>query len=303
MKILIIGGNGYIGSALYKHLKLNNYDVDSVDLCLFGPDFGYSNIINYNNINISLYSHIVLLAAHSSVKMCEYNTHNAWLNNVDYFYNLCEKLDDNQVLIYASSASIYGRSNKLSQEIDINISPINTYDLTKITIDLIANKFINCNKKIIGLRFGTVNGGSPNIRSDLMINSMYISYKKTNKIYIKNPKIYRAILGLSYLVLGIEKIITTNNSVVGQFNFNSFNSSVDLIAKNVQKILSCDIIYLPNDNYTEVYDFKIDNKKFMMSYDFKFTANVSTILTELENTLNNYNIDSRNDDRLFNSYI
>ena len=35
-KILIIGGNGYIGSKLYEHLLNLNYDVTNIDLGWFG---------------------------------------------------------------------------------------------------------------------------------------------------------------------------------------------------------------------------------------------------------------------------
>ena len=169
-KTLLLGGNGYVGSALYAEI-----DADSVDLCLFGNNLGYSKVANFNDVDISQYENIVLLAGHSSVQMCEYNKGNAWINNVDYFYNLCEKLRDDQLLIYASSASVYGQKTNICTESDLNVNPINHYDLTKINIDIIANKFINDGKKIIGLRFGTVNGFSPNIRSDLMINSMLYS--------------------------------------------------------------------------------------------------------------------------------
>jgi nucleoside-diphosphate-sugar epimerase len=55
MKILLLGGNGYVGSKLYPLLK-EKYVVDSVDLCLYGRDIGYSNKLNYATVDISSYS-------------------------------------------------------------------------------------------------------------------------------------------------------------------------------------------------------------------------------------------------------
>ena len=179
-KNLIIGGNGYIGSALYSKIE-----ADSVDLCMFGEDLGYSLKRNFDGFNIDGYDNIILLAGHSSVRMCEYDKHNAWTNNVHYFYRLCERLQPHHLLIYASSGSVYGTKNDICVESDMNLNAINHYDLTKITIDIIANKFINDGKKIIGLRFGTVNGYSRNIRSDLMINSMFFSAKKNGYIKVQ----------------------------------------------------------------------------------------------------------------------
>ena len=42
MKILLIGGNGYIGSEIYKYLKSFDYDVSSVDACWHNKNLGYN---------------------------------------------------------------------------------------------------------------------------------------------------------------------------------------------------------------------------------------------------------------------
>lgn len=302
MKILIIGGNGYTGSALYNHLSQKNYDVDSVDLCLFGEDLGFSIKTNYNNFYTDTYTHIILLAAHSSVKMADCNKQNAWLNNVTYFYDLCEKLKEHQTLIYASSASVYGRNPGLSTEDQLNLYPINNYDLTKITNDIIANNFIHQKKNIVGLRFGTVNGISSNIRSDLMINSMYYSARTQNKILIKNSNIHRPILSTKDLVNAIDKLINSN-IVSGQYNVSSFNSTVKDIAETVSKIWNVPIIDQGNDDYSDVYDFMLDTSLFSMTYDFEFKETIKDIASDFEtlDTINNFL--PRNNDRLFNSYL
>ena len=54
-------------------------------------------------------------------------------------------------------------------EEDLCLDVINNYDITKVTLDLAAQKFIKEGRHILGMRFGTVNGGSPVIRKDLMI--------------------------------------------------------------------------------------------------------------------------------------
>lgn len=295
MTNLIIGGNGYIGSALYQKI-----DADSVDLCLFGKDLGYSKKINFNSVDISDYKNIILLAGHSSVQMCEYNKENAWKNNVDYFYSLCEKLRPDQLLIYASSASVYGRKIDICEEHDINLNPINHYDLTKVTIDIIANKFILEGKNIIGLRFGTVNGYSANIRSDLMINSMVYSYMTKGFIQVSNDWIKRPILGIDDLVSSIVRILEYDKVFSGQYNLCSFNSTVADISETVAKTLGCEIIKTPNS--TKVYDFEISSLKFQNIYNFQFKQNILSIITNMVNS-NLEIFDSRNNDRLFNGHL
>lgn len=293
---LIIGGNGYIGSELYKKIE-----ADSVDLCSFGSDLGYSIKQNYNSFDISSYKNIVLLAAHSSVQMCEYNKTNAWINNVEYFYSLCEKLCKNQKLIYASSGSVYGQKKGISSESDINLSAINHYDLTKITNDIIVNKFINDGKQIIGLRFGTVNGYSENIRSDLMINSMVYAAKTLGYIKINNDWIKRPILGVEDLTNAIIAILNNKEFYSGQYNLCSFNSSVKSIAERVSQKLNCEIVKTPDSD--KCYDFEISSAKFEQVYSFKFKQTIDTIIDGLlEADISKY---SRRDtdDRLFNSNI
>jgi UDP-glucose 4-epimerase len=43
-KILLIGGNGYIGSRLTHDLQYT-YDLQSVDICWFGKNLGFNNIM------------------------------------------------------------------------------------------------------------------------------------------------------------------------------------------------------------------------------------------------------------------
>lgn len=294
-KTLLLGGNGYIGSALYSKI-----DADSVDLCLFGNNLGYSKVANFNDVDISQYENIVLLAGHSSVQMCEHNKGNAWINNVYYFYNLCEKLRDDQLLIYASSASVYGQKTNVCVESDLNVSPINHYDLTKINIDIIANKFINDGKKIVGLRFGTVNGCSPNIRSDLMINSMVYSYKTKGSIWVSNSWIKRPILAIDDLVRAVVKIINADVKYPGQYNLCSFNRTVDEISDTVSKVLGCEIVKSENSN--KVYDFEISNKNFQKDYNFTFECDIESVIISMVDTdLSLFS--SRKDDRLFDSCL
>jgi nucleoside-diphosphate-sugar epimerase len=288
---LIIGGNGYVGSLLYS--KIN---ADSIDLCLYGKDLDYSQKINYNNADISSYKNIILLAGHSSVKMCEFNRKNAWVNNVDYFYNLCERLTPDQLLIYASSASVYGIKGNICKESNINLNPLNHYDFTKVTTDIIANKFISDGKNIIGLRFGTVNGYSKNIRSDLMINAMVHSYKTNGFIQSFNDWIKRPILGTEDLVEAIITILESKKVYSGQYNLCSFNLTVFEIANTVSKILGCELKRNENLSKEKVYDFEIDNSKFKNIYNFEFKQTIESIAQSLIDTdlkvFSNRNTDS-----------
>lgn len=270
--ILILGGSGYIGSRLTQVLS-EVYNVDSDDI---------TESRDYHDLtkdDVSKYDAIVLLAGHSSVKSCIGDVSSPWLNNVTNFDNLLTKLNKEQLLIYASSSSVYGNNSpgkKHTEEI-IDFTPVNNYDLTKYVLDITAQLAIKQGYQIIGLRFGTVNGWSPNLRTDLMINSMYDAAVTTRQITVTNKHINRALLGIEDLCRAIDSCIT--NPVSGVYNLASFNTTVDEIAHIVSERLQVPIIDFGN---TEgVYDFELDCAKFKNTFNFTFEETPVTIIDGL----------------------
>ena len=235
-KILIIGGCGYVGSALYKYLT-KNYAVDTLDLEWYGNFVNKDNIVrDFSTLNkeeIGEYSAVVLLAGHSSVKMCDRNMVSTMKNNVYNFVELFEKIGIYQTFIYASSSSVYGDTKEdIVDETHTYFEPNNFYDLSKYEIDAYASLE---NKTSFGLRFGTVNGSSPNLRNDIMINAMTYNGMKNKKVFCFNPEIHRPILGIKDLCRVIETIIeqgTYENR--GIYNVASFNSTAK---KSLKKFL------------------------------------------------------------------
>lgn len=271
-KILIIGGNGYIGTYLNEFLK-NDYTIK-----IFGKRYDDYNLLSKEFI--SNFEIIILLAGHSSVLMCNGDLNSSWNNNVRNFSNLIEKTNNKQKIIYASSSSVYGNNgNKIFKEEDFCLDFVNNYDLTKISLDLVAEKFINSGRSIIGLRFGTVNGGSNLIRKDLMINSMVYSAMYNGNITISNKNISRPILSIKDLSRAVKYIIDSEVFFSGIYNLSSFNSTVEEISKFVKSKIDVDII--DNGNFNGAYNFNIDSSKFEKQYKFKFLETPQTIIKDV----------------------
>jgi nucleoside-diphosphate-sugar epimerase len=273
-KILIIGGNGYIGSRLHEKLP----EATSWDLCLFPQNLGKSILKNFGKHleELEAFDDIILLAAHGGVGIAEYNHNRAWLNNVDYFYQLCEKLNKDQRLIYASTGSVYGTNEGISTEKDMIIDPVNHYDLTKIIGDVTANNYIKQGKKLYGLRFGTVNGVSANTRSDVMINAMFLNNIQNGSIKVQKPRTRRPLLGIEDLTNGIIRILEKTNAEPGQYNMCSFNTTVGEVANKLKSLLNTEVTI--TDDHGSGYNFEIDNFKFENEFDFKFTDSVESII-------------------------
>lgn len=295
-KILIIGGCGYIGSQLFNFLN-KKYNVESVDLELFGNPKIQNSKINFKNLSedyLSQFSDIILLAGHSSVKMCEENLIGCFKNNVEYFINLLTKIKDNQKFIYASSSSVYGNINRniVNENCEEYVAG-SFYDLSKSQIDHYTKIFDKVN--YYGLRFGTVNGYSPNIRTDIMINAMVNSILETNLIKVFNPMVRRPILWIHDLCRAVEKIVLNGDfSKRGLYNLASFNSTVDIIGRKVANIFENSELQIIEEQpskkelelnkklHSKVYDFAISSDKFITTFDFQFEGTIEIITKELK---------------------
>jgi nucleoside-diphosphate-sugar epimerase len=292
--VLVLGGNGYIGSRLRQVLN-DDYCVSSVDAGWFDNDQG-SLITDYHNLtadDLKVYDAVVVLAGHSSVKSCIGDVKSPWVNNVTNFTELLEKLPKSTTVVYASSASVYGNSlpGKQHKEDVHNFMPVNHYDLTKYTLDLHAQPLIKEGRNIIGLRFGTVCGWSPNIRVDVMINAMYNSAVATKEIVVTNSHLNRAILGIEDLCRAVMTII--DDPQPGIYNLASFNTTVSEIAEVVGNKLNVPIV--DRGNTSNVYDFALDTTLFETTYGFTFKETSATIVDSLIDGYTNSRIERRDD--------
>lgn len=279
--ILVIGGNGYVGSRL-RQVLAEEYSVDSVDCCWYNYD-ATSRRVDYHRLTadeLAKYHTVVLLAGHSSVVSCNGDIRGPWLNNVTNFTNLLAKLSQTDTpLIYASSASVYGNSlhGQLFIERNTQFIPVNNYDITKYTLDLAAQSAIAQGRTVIGLRFGTVNGWAPNLRSDVMINSMYASVAEHGKITVFNKHINRALLGIEDLCRGV--VCCIKKPVAGIYNMASFNNSVGDIANAVADQLNVSLV--DKGTTANAYDFGLDTTLFQQTFDYTFTETPDTIVNSL----------------------
>ncbi len=184
MKILITGAAGFIGFHLSNSLlKLGHeivgmdnindyYDIslkkDRLDLLISNNNFKFHKIdlCDFEMLQsiVSTFKPdiVINLAAQAGVRYSINNPFAYQKSNLEGFLNILEVCRQNNIkkLIYASSSSVYGNSEKefFSEEDDVN-NPISLYAATKKANELMAHTYshlynINC----IGLRFFTVYG-------------------------------------------------------------------------------------------------------------------------------------------------
>ena len=298
-KILIIGGNGYIGTALLDFLK--SHFAGSSFTCLDCDEYK-GNIMQYNDVKyihakyqdmpIEFYTEfedIILLAGQGSVSNSE-NLLTVIDNNVRNFAWLINIIKPEQKFIYASSSSVYGSTANDEASEDFNkisgYAPYNYYDWSKQSIDQLAQI---SGKHYYGLRFGTVNGFSRNLRNDVMVNSMCYNAKNDNNIYLHQKNVNRPVLGINDLCKAVCAIISYGQpELSGIYNLNSFNTTVHDAGKTISSLCNvpCKIINEKSNaiNFKLVaksYDFKINSEKFMKAFNFEFQDTIFSITSSL----------------------
>lgn len=284
-KVLILGSNGYIGSMLQKRWQ-HTYKLTLVDDCWFDGPTENTIVGDINDLKkefIQEHDVVILLAGHSSVKMSEGPLTSAYTNNVTNFLNLLEKLSNKQKFIYASSSSVYGDvGEEVVTENYHNFKPHNQYDITKHIIDLYAER---SDIEYYGLRFGTVCGYSPTLRSDVMINAMTSSGLENGEIKLYIKDIMRPVLGILDLARAVETIMDSRKDNRGIYNLASFNMTAEEIAQEVSDVINVPVVEYANDPtnitnakaQTKCYNFSISSTKFCMKFKFKFKETVSSI--------------------------
>ena len=286
-RILLIGSEGYIARALEPTLR--SYAIDLCDIGWHKDSRNseqrfplYKDFNDIKGYSIEKYDYIILLGAHSSVKMCKNDLRSSMNNNVRNFWNLLDKLGANQPLIYASSGSVYGNGEPYKQFFEHDPLPpaTNWYDHGKQEIDRIA---LLSGKKTYGLRFGTVNGASPNFRTELMLNSMFLSAKNSGVVKYRNENVNRAILGTKDLCRGIGAILSyieeKGPKNPGVYNLASFNATVGYMAKETGRLLNAN---LQKEEDSPTYSFMLNTEKFQQTFNWAPEQDIKSILDDLE---------------------
>jgi len=252
--VVVIGGNGYIGSRLTQHLHSLGRRVTAVDSFIRPDavrDAPYQIVESaYQDLDsefLSQFDDCVWLAGHASVSQSKNDPKGALWNNFFDLIEFRERFEGR--LIYASSGSVYSRAKpeECTEESHL-ANPSNMYDFTKTAFDLyLASQEIDA----ICLRFGTVNGPSARFRNELMLNKMVSDGLRLGTVTVRNARVWRPILFMDDLIRGLVAILDSDCRS-GTFNLCSVNLTVREYANAVAHLTGADIDILED---TPTYNF------------------------------------------------
>jgi nucleoside-diphosphate-sugar epimerase len=268
MKIIVLGGCGYVGSVLVKKLLKKNYKIFVVDTQWFGNYLGTHknlkilkcDIRNLKNISFKGYEKIIHLANIANDPMAELNPNLSWEVNVLTTYELITKSirDGVKHFIYSSSGSVYGvkKEEKVTEE--LSPMPISIYNKTKMIAERILLSFKD-QIKINIIRPATVCGLSPRMRFDLTVNLLTMQALRKRVITVFGGSQKRPNIHVEDLTdIFIHFLNNKSNSIF--YNAGFENLSVLQIAKIVKKNVPCKIIIKKSN---DIRSYNLDSSKLL----------------------------------------
>ena len=285
-EVLITGGAGYIGTSLIPELLEKNYNVTVYDSLTYAGDilipyFKYPNfnfikgdILEPEKLNKAIQGKdvIIHLAALVGYAACEKNHDMTQLVNCDATDSLIEMLSPNQLLLFGSTGSNYGKvTNGICTE-ETPLNPTSLYAETKTY----AEKKAMSHGNTIAYRFATAFGSSPRLRLDLLVNELAYLAITQGYIMVYQPEFMRTFIHVRDLVrsfiFGIENVDKMAGEVYN-VGSNHMNHSKREVCEMIKAKTGCVVHY--ND-----FDSDKDHRDYVVSYN-----KINTLGFECEITL------------------
>jgi len=299
MKILVVGGAGYIGSVLLPELLERGYEIDVIDLFWFGNHLPTEinainkDIFDLTEKDLKSYETVIFMAGLSNDPMAEYSPAENFISNASApaFLGYIAKKAGVRRFIYAGSCSVYGYTvNELYDEESPAVSDY-PYGISKLQGERSVMQMNSNNFSVIAFRQGTVSGYSPRMRLDLVVNTMFKTALLEKAITVNNPAIWRPVLSIQDAATAYIRAIEANSKISGVFNIASGNYTVgeigDLVKSGVKQNLDLDIkLNIKHIEDYRNYKVSIEKAKRVLSFHPKF--DVDDIVENLVNNMEKF---------------
>ena len=313
MKILVVGGAGYIGSHMIKRFQDTDYQIEVLDNLSTGFEVNTQNyklhvcdLSNKDQVHQILkdnnYESIMHFASFINVGESYIYPKKYYDNNVINTLNLLDCMVDLKIsnFIFSSTAAVYGETSSTPIKEDQNIAPVNPYGNTKAIVEKILKDYDEAyGLKYISLRYFNACGAhidgtigerhDPETHLIPLILQSASGRRKDLKVYgddydTKDGTCVRDYIHVMDLadahLLSLEKLIKNQKSDIYNIG-NNQGFSVKEIISMAEKVTQSKIPYeITSRRKGDPSELIADNKK--ISENLNWSANYSDLQTILE---------------------
>lgn len=306
MRILVVGGAGYVGGAVTDYLLTMTafHQVRVYDNLTF--DEQYSKPLEFVNGDVrdegKLRPHlawadvVIWLAALVGDGACQVRESEAVAINRDAVRFLAQNF--NGRILFTSTCSVYGAQDGILSE-ESPTSPISIYARTKLESEHILTSM---NKNAVIIRFGTLFGLSDSfcrVRFDLVVNTMTLSAMKNGKIVVNGGSQWRPLLHVRDA--GRLSVRMALECPPGIFNLHAINIQIGEIAEAVRETVGTDVVDIDHVDVSDVdaRNYRVlSQPAHMLGYNPNMT--IDTGIREIRDLLNSGRIRNPYSDRYVN---
>lgn len=238
IKVLVVGGAGYIGGAVTDILLAHKTPFTVYDKLVYEHqymkpvDFVYGDIRDYKKLKSVLpkYSHVIWLAAIVGDPGCRIDEWMTRAVNIEPIRWLVKNY--NGRILFASTCSVYGKSNSMLNE-SSEVNPLSWYAESKLKSEALLAKHSNTLIFRIGTAYGLSDPHS-RVRLDLAVNQLSIKAIKEGKLTYFGGTQWRPFIHVRDIAQAFVNGL--NSEVKGIFNLTTENVRIKDVAKRIGKL-------------------------------------------------------------------
>ena len=311
MRIIVTGGAGFIGSMLVPELLKQGHEVTVLDNLMWGIqglcvnlgkrgfEFVKGDVRDDKLIKGLLADKdiVVHLAALVGEPLCDLSREQATDVNVNGSRNIDRYLSDDQLLIFASTGSVYGLVNGLDCTEKTAPNPLSHYAATKIE----AEKILAKRKNVVTLRFATAFGVSFRMRLDLLVNQFVYEAIKHKALMVYGEKSVRSVVHVRDIARSILFAIDKRAAMQGQiFNVGSsqLTFTKEQIAQRIKNQVDYDLQFGRSNYDLDRRNYSLSTRK-IEELGYRAKVSLDEGILELISAVKNLKVDKS----CFNAWI
>lgn len=265
MKILIVGGAGYLGGYMTDLFIENGHEVTVFDRLVYESEF-LKNVpfINGDIRDYSLLTEVlpnfecvIWLAALVGDGACSVNES----ITEDINFKPVRWLSDNYrgKIVFTSTCSVYGKNDGILDE-DSPTNPLSAYARTKLDAErYLLKKRPDSLVWRLGTLFGTGDSHS-RIRTDLVVNKLSILAAQGESLTVFGGEQWRPLLSVKDV--GHATLFAINNNITGLYNLSYKNYMLRDIAEEIVSIIPGSSVIYSNLAFEDQRNYQVDTGRF-----------------------------------------
>jgi nucleoside-diphosphate-sugar epimerase len=278
-KTLVIGGAGYIGSALLPKLLDQGRQIRLLDSFMFGEE-PIQNVIDHPNLDILRgdFRHVenvvsamrdvdtvVHLGAIVGDPACSLDEHLTIDINLSATRMIAELARASHVrrFFFASTCSVYGACDEMLNE-HSEVRPVSLYGNTKLASERVLQGLATPEFTPTIFRFATIYGLSGRTRFDLVVNLLTAKAKIDGEITVFGGDQWRPFCHVDDAARAVAMALDAPAPVVANEVFNVGSNSQNLTIADLgrlihEQVVSANLVLHPNDD--DPRNYRVDFKK------------------------------------------